>query len=103
MPADGATLRPGDYSNLEDSKFVGPEKDYTRAQKKTIINENKRRNGGVIVDDYDGQKLDKAVQSKKGIKANMNQAEVHHHEPKSLGGSNSYKNARVTSKRNNLK
>ena len=103
VPADGATLRPGDYSNLEDSKFVGPEKDYTRAQKKTIINENKRRNGGVIVDDYDGQKLDKAVQSKKGIKANMNQAEVHHHEPKSLGGSNSYKNARVTSKRNNLK
>ena len=36
----------GDYSNLKDSKYVGEGKKFTKAQKRQIIQENMRRNGG---------------------------------------------------------
>ena len=52
--------------------------------------------------DLSGKVLDKAVQAKKGVKANMNQAEVDHINSKKKGGSNSFKNAQVVSKRENL-
>ncbi|WP_238567926.1 DUF6443 domain-containing protein [Flavobacterium sp. ASV13] len=91
------------YSNLKDSKSVGPGKPYTSAQKKNIIQENMAKNGGVIKSDLSGKVLDPAVQSKKGVKANMNQAEVDHITAKSKGGKNSYGNAQVLSKEENLK
>jgi 5-methylcytosine-specific restriction endonuclease McrA len=88
---------------LKDSKSVGPGKKYTSAQKKNILQKNREVNGGVLRSDMSGKVLDAPVQSKKGVKANMNQAEVHHIQPKSKGGANSYKNAQVLSKEENLK
>lgn len=42
------------------------------------------------------------TQSKKGVKANMNQAEIDHIKAKSKGGTNSYKNSQVLNKKENL-
>jgi hypothetical protein len=91
------------YSNLVDSKSVGPGKKFTQSQKSNILDANKKANGGVLKSDLSGKKLDSPVQSKKGVKANMNQAEVDHKNAKSKGGANSYKNAQVLSKEENLK
>ncbi|MBE9599508.1 HNH endonuclease signature motif containing protein [Pedobacter sp. MC2016-24] len=49
-----------------------------------------------------GKVLDAPKVIKKGEKANMNAAEVDHVEARSKGGSNSYKNMQVLSKRENL-
>ncbi len=95
-------VKVGDYSNLKDSKSVGPGKSFTSAQKKAIIAENMKRNGGVIKSDKSGTIADKPVQSKKGVRANMNQAEVDHIKAKSKGGSNSHSNAQVLTKKENL-
>jgi RHS repeat-associated protein len=96
-------VKAADYSNLMDSKSVGPGKPFTPAQKKAIINENMKQNGGQIKSDASGKVADKATQSKRGVKANMNQAEVDHKIPKSKGGSNSVLNAQVLTKKENLK
>jgi hypothetical protein len=77
-------VKAGDYSNLKDSKSVGAGKPFTPAQKKAILEENMKKNGGVIRSDQSGAVLDKPVQSKKGVKANMNQAEIDHKTPLSL-------------------
>jgi len=74
------------YSHLKDSKSVGPGKPFTSSQKNKIINENMKKNGGVIKSDLSGKVLDRAVQSKKGVKANMNQGEIDHVKAKSKGG-----------------
>ncbi|PWW15290.1 RHS repeat-associated core domain-containing protein, partial [Chryseobacterium sp. AG844] len=92
----------GNYSHLKDHKSVGPGKPFTRTQKKNILNENMKRNGGVIRSDKSGEILDMPTQSKKGVKANMNQAEIDHVKAKSKGGANSYKNSQVLSKKENL-
>lgn len=94
---------PADYSDLIDSKFVGKGKKFTPAQKRKILERNKQHNDGVLRSDLDGSILDEPIQSKSGQKANMSQAEVDHVTPKSMGGSNSYKNAQVLSKTQNLK
>ena len=85
------------------SKTIGAGKNFTRTQKQTILDENRRNNGGVLKSDLSGKELDVPTQSRKGEKANMNQAEIDHIEPKSKGGSNSYSNAQVLSKEENLR
>jgi hypothetical protein len=90
------------YSALQDSKTVGPGKDFTKSQKQQILEANKQANGGVLKSDKSGIVLDNPVQSKKGVPSNMNQAEVDHMKPKSKGGANSYKNTQVLSKKENI-
>lgn len=99
---------PVDYSAvLTDSKFVGPGKNFTATQKKKILEANRKANGGYLRSDLDGTILDAPVQSKKGVKANMNQAEVDHIRAKKPKegpqGSNSYGNSQVLSKKQNIK
>ncbi len=98
-----SSYEPGDYSNIPDPKNTGPGKNFTPAQRKAIIEENKARNGGQLKSDLSGENADAAVQSKKGVKANMNQAEVDHKIPKSKGGTNKNSNAQVLTKKENIK
>jgi RHS repeat-associated protein len=93
---------PADYSGIPDHSSVGPGKKFTPSQKKKFREHNAKHNDGVLRSDLDGRPLDPPVQSKKGVKANMNQAEVDHVHPKSKGGSNSSSNAQILSKKQNL-
>jgi RHS repeat-associated protein len=98
---------PTDYSHLVDSKTVGAGKNFTANQKAKILQANRDANGGYLRSDLDGSLIDTPVQSQKGVKANMNQAEVDHVVPKKAKtgaqGSNSYNNVQVLSKKQNLK
>lgn len=91
------------YSNLKEPNNVGSGKKFTQAQKARILEANKEANGGELRSDKSGQVLDAPVQSKKGVPANMKQAEVDHVNPRSKGSSNSNSNAQVLSKKENIK
>jgi RHS repeat-associated protein len=91
-----------DYSTLKEPKKVGPGLKTTSAQRKRILEYNKTQNGGVIKSDEDGEILDVPAKVPRGGKANMNQAEVDHVDERVKGGSNSNKNLRVISKKQNL-
>jgi RHS repeat-associated protein len=93
----------GPYSNLEDHPSVGPGKDFTQAQKRNILNANRAQNGGNLQSDESGTPAVAPQQSKKGITPPSNEAHVDHIEPKSKGGSNSYKNAQVLTREENMK
>jgi hypothetical protein len=103
IKAVAGEVKVGPYANLKDAKTVGEGKNFTQTQKQAIINANKANNSGVIKSDQTGKILDPAVQSKKGVSANMNQAEIDHITPKAKGGGNSNTNAQVLSKEENLK
>ena len=72
-----------------------------------IIEENKKRNGGILRDDTTGEELVLPKKSKKGIKPPDNEAQIDHIDAKqpkesdATPGSNSYKNAQVLSRKNN--
>ncbi len=98
-----ANYSSGDYSNLQEPKNVKEGGDFTPAQRRRILDENAKRNGGTIKSDKSGTPANKPVQAKKGVKADMNQAEVDHKIAKSKGGTNSNSNAQVLTKEENLK
>lgn len=56
-----------------------------------------------MISDGDGRKLNPPSKSVKGQKADMNQTEIDHINPKSKGGSNDNSNLQVLSKEENLK
>ncbi|HGM0961415.1 TPA: polymorphic toxin-type HINT domain-containing protein, partial [Neisseria gonorrhoeae] len=87
------------YGNLSDNKSVGEGKKFTPAQKKAIIQENMNRNGGVVKSDQSGEVLVRPKKSQKGITPPSNEWQIDHVQAKSKGGSNSYKNAQVLSRR----
>lgn len=92
----------GKYSGLKEPKTVGEGLKTTPAQRARILEANKNANGGTLKSDMDGSALVAPTQSKKGVKANMNQAEVDHVQERAKGGSNSNSNLRVISKQQNL-
>lgn len=68
----------GDYSHLKEPRTVGEGRKTTRAQRQRILEVNKRQNGGELVSDGDGRKLNPPKASQNGEPADMNQAEVDH-------------------------
>ncbi len=93
----------GKYIDVPNSKSIKEGGRFTKRQKRQILEENRRQNGGVIKSDHSGKILDPPTQSIKGQKANMNQAEIDHIEPRSKGGKNTSSNAQVLSKEENIK
>ena len=91
----------GPYSHLDDPASVGTGKDFTAAQKKNIIEENMKKNGGVVKSDLSGQELVKPSKSQKGVTPPENEWQIDHINAKDNGGSNSYSNAQVLSRKEN--
>jgi RHS repeat-associated protein len=91
----------GPYSHLEDPENVGPGKDFTAAQKARIIQENMKKNGGIVKSDQSGQVLTRPAKSQKGVTPDPNEWQIDHIQPKDAGGTNSYSNAQVLSRAEN--
>ncbi|HKG80759.1 MAG TPA: RHS repeat-associated core domain-containing protein [Pyrinomonadaceae bacterium] len=98
---------PGPYSNLPDHPSVGPGKEFSPRQKRKILDENRRRNGGRLISDSTGLPLDPPTQGRKGVTPSPNEAVVDHINPRNPAdpniprGTNSNKNARVISRGEN--
>jgi hypothetical protein len=91
----------GPYSHLEDPKNVGPGKDFTPAQKNKVIEENRKMNDGVVKSDQSGVEAVKPSKSQKGVTPPDNEWQIDHVVPKDKGGTNSYDNAQVLTRKEN--
>ncbi len=103
-----ATIKTGPYSGLVDPPTVGPGKNFTAAQKTNIYKMNMERNGGILKSDFDGQPLIMPQKSMSGVTPPSNEAQIDHITPKNpasptiFSGLNSYSNAQVLSRLQNL-
>ena len=88
-----------DYSDLVDHPSVGSGKEFTANQKNKIRAKNREHNNGYLRSDEDGTFLSNPQRGG----SDPLQAEVDHIVARSKGGSNSYRNARVISKQQNMK
>ncbi len=97
------TKSKGPYSHLKDHKSVGAGKKFTATQKKNIRAANMQKNKGSLLDDDTGELLVLPKKHVKGVAPPSNEAQVDHIFPKSKGGTNSYSNAKVISRKRNIK
>ena len=92
----------GDYSNLKDSKYVGERKKFTKAQKKTDNTRKYETKWRKIKSDMSGKELVPTTQSKLNVTPDPLEVQIDHIKPRSSGESNSYSNAQVLSREENL-
>ena len=100
--AGQAAGRGGPYGHLDDGPTVGSAKPFTPAQKRKILEENRISNGGVLKDDVTGEIGQAPSQHKKGVTPPDNEVHIDHYYPKSEGGPNTFSNAEVRLRKNNL-
>jgi hypothetical protein len=92
----------GPCSHLEDDRNVASGKDCGGTQKRNILAENEKNNGGQLRDDVTGEKLVRPKKYEGGKRPPDNEAQVDHGVPRSHGGSNSNANAWVRSRISNM-
>ncbi|SFB38174.1 HNH endonuclease signature motif containing protein, partial [Clostridium frigidicarnis] len=76
---------------------VGPGKNFTAAQKRNIIQENMKNNGGVVKSDLSSEVLVKPSKSQRGVTPPQNEWQIDHIDPRDKGGSN----AQILSRKEN--
>lgn len=102
--AGGSGSETGPYAYLEDEPTVGAGKDFTAAQKQKMLEENMKRNGGVVKSDNPNDYYDvltKPKKSMKGVTPEPNEWQFDHIKPKDQGGTNSYSNCQIVSRKYN--
>jgi hypothetical protein len=97
------TGRGGPYGHLDDHPSVNSGKPFTQTQKQKILAENEARNGGQLLDDVTGQPLVRPQQHTLGKRPPDNEAQIDHVYPRSEGGPNTYSNADVRARIDNIK
>ena len=108
LPGGGSGIESGSetgpYAYLEDEPTVGAGKDFTAAQKQKMLEENMKRNGGVVKSDNPNDYYDvltKPKKSMKGVTPEPNEWQFDHIKPKDQGGTNSYSNCQIVSRKYN--